>query len=63
MSNAPRRMELRSTRLAIRADNNARQDAARKEYAEKHDFEDRYDRMSAIAGEGCSYCGGNHYGR
>lgn len=62
MSNIPKRMDLRSNRLALRAENTARQDAARKEYAEKHDFQDRYDRMSNIAGEGCDYCGGNHHG-
>lgn len=62
MANAPRRMDLRSTRLAIRAENKARQEAASKEYAEKNDFQDRYDRLSAIAGEGCEYCGGNHRG-
>ena len=63
MTGIPRRMDLRSNRLAIRAENKARQEAALKEYMEKHDFQDRYDRMSAIAGEGCDYCGGNHYGQ
>jgi hypothetical protein len=62
MANTPKRMDLRSNRLEIRAENKARQDAAMKEYVEKHDFQDRYDRMSAIAGEGCDYCGGNHHG-
>lgn len=62
MASAPRRMELRATRLAIRAENKKRQEAAMQEYAEKHDFENRYDHLSMIAGEGCEYCGGNHRG-
>ena len=60
MSNIPKRMDLRSNRLALREENKTRQEAALKEYAEKHDFQDRYDHMSNIAGEGCNYCGGNH---
>ena len=62
MNKPPKRMDLRSNRLAIRAENKARQDAAMKEYAEKHDFEDRYNRLSQITGEKpiCEYCGGTH---
>lgn len=62
MSSIPRRMDLRSTRLEIRAQNKALNEAAAKDYAEKSDFQSRYDQMSAIAGEGCEYCGGNHRG-
>jgi hypothetical protein len=62
MASAPRRMQLRSTRLEIREQNRRLNEAAAKDYAEKSDFQSRYDQMSAIAGEGCEYCGGNHRG-
>jgi hypothetical protein len=62
MSGIPKRMDLRSNRLALRAESKAKTEAAMKEYAEQHDWQDRYDRMSNIAGEGCDYCGGNHRG-
>ena len=74
MSNAPRRMELRSTRLEIRAENTARNQAAQKDYETAHresdmstaqtfngQFNSRYKELEdIITPPSCNYCGGNH---
>ena len=63
MSNAPRRMELRSTRLAIRAENKARETKALETHNKQTDpdsFEGRYEKFDKIVNPGCEYCGGNH---
>jgi hypothetical protein len=73
MSNIPKRMDLRSNRLAIRAENKARNDAAQKDYETAHresdmstaqtfdgQFNSRYKAFDKIINPGCEYCGGDH---
>jgi hypothetical protein len=74
MANAPRRMDLRSTRLEIRAHNKALNEAAQKKYEASHresnvstaktfkgQFNSRYNRLTAMMNpEGCSWCGDTH---
>jgi hypothetical protein len=57
-------MELRSTRLAIRAENKAREQAALESHKEVNpdSFEGRYAKFDNIVNPGCEYCGENHYG-
>lgn len=63
MSNIPKRMDLRSNRLAIREENKKRQEHALRMHnyqIHRDSFEGRYARLEKIIYPGCEYCGGDH---